>query len=262
MRTAPVPLLGLRFAPLGVAAAVDWIAARGPALFGYEAPFGYVVTPNADHLVRLHRRPELRAVYTGAALCVLDSRVVAAAARLLGVPAPPVCPGSDMAAWLLRWHVRPGERITIIGLRPALLPALVARFGLTAPAHCDPPMGFWRDPAALQAVVAFVRAHPARLVFLAVGSPGQEILAQAIAADWRAVGTGLCVGAALDFLAGGARRAPRWMQAMGLEWLHRLAREPRRLWRRYLLDDPLVFWLLWRARGGQRSGQRGQNLRI
>ena len=213
--------------------------------------FGYVVTPNADHYVRLHRQPGLRALYDGAALCVLDSRVVAWVGTLFGLAVPAVCPGSDLAAEILARHVRPGERIAIVGLRAVYLPILVDRFGLAPAAHCDPPMGFWRDPAALSAVVDFVRTHPARLVFLAVGSPGQEILAQAIAADGRAMGTGLCVGAALDFLAGGARRAPGWMRRCGLEWLHRLVGEPGRLWRRYLLDDPLIIWLLWRARRRQ-----------
>lgn len=254
MTVRRIALLGLDFAALDVMGTALWIAARD------GTKFGYVVTPNADHLVRLHRQPALRPVYAEAALCVLDSRVVVGVGRVLGMAVPRACPGSDVAEMLLRRYRRAGERVTIIGLRPALLPALVARFGLAAPAHCDPPMGFWHDPAALRAVVDFVRVHPARLVFLAVGSPGQEILARAIAMDGRAVGTGICVGAALDFLAGGARRAPRWMQLAGLEWLHRLLREPGRLWRRYLLDDPLVFWLLWRERVF-RPGQYGKDFR-
>jgi len=230
---------------MDVVAAARWVDMRdGDA-------FGFVVTPNADHFVRLHRQPELRALYDGAALCVLDSRVVASVGKLFGLTVPAVCPGSDLAAEILARHVRAGELVTIIGLREAYLPALARRFGLASVAHCDPPMGFWRDPAALGAVVDFVCTHPARLVFLAVGSPGQEILARAIAADGHAMGTGLCVGAALDFLAGATRRAPGWMRRCGLEWLHRLVGEPKRLWRRYLLDDPLVVWLLWRARRGQ-----------
>lgn len=61
-------------------------------------------------------------------------------------------------------------------------------------------------------------------------------------------GVGLCVGASLDFLGGKARRAPRWMQRVRLEWLHRLAQEPRRMWRRYLVEGPkvLVLWQRWR----------------
>jgi UDP-N-acetyl-D-mannosaminuronic acid transferase (WecB/TagA/CpsF family) len=130
----------------------------------------------------------------------------------------------------------------------ARVEALMAREGLAKPYHHNPPIGFEKDPIAFRTAVAFVEAHPARFVFLAVGSPRQEILAAAIKARGRASGTGLCVGASLDFLSGGARRAPLWMQRGGLEWLHRLAGEPRRLARRYLLDDPAVFKLLIRER--------------
>jgi exopolysaccharide biosynthesis WecB/TagA/CpsF family protein len=239
MRT--LRLLGLDFACLDVVAAAAAIAGR-PA----DAPFAYVVTPNADHLVRLDGDAALRAVYQGAALRLLDSRVVAACARLLRVAVPPVAPGSDLTAHLLTHHLHLNERITIIGLSPAWLPALIARLGLAPPAHYDPPMGFEHDPAAFAAAVHFVRTHPARLVFLAVGSPRQERLAAAIAAAGGATGTGLCIGASLAFLAGTRRRAPPAMQRLGLEWLFRLAADPRRLARRYLIDSPKVLTLLWR----------------
>jgi exopolysaccharide biosynthesis WecB/TagA/CpsF family protein len=241
--TAPVPLLGLRFADLTVAAAAARIAER-PAY----APFGYIVTPNADHLVRLSRDPGLHTIYRNAALRLLDSRVVAGLARLFGLPAPRVVPGSDLTAHLLAHHLRPGERITIVGLSPVWLPALMARCRLTAPAHYDPPMGFEHDPAAFAAAVAFVRTHPARFVFLAVGSPRQERLAAAIGAAGDATGTGLCIGASLEFLAGARSRAPRFMRLIGLEWLFRLAIDPRRLFRRYLIDSPVVIALLLKQR--------------
>jgi N-acetylglucosaminyldiphosphoundecaprenol N-acetyl-beta-D-mannosaminyltransferase len=236
-------LLGLDFADLTATTSASRIAER-PA----GAPFGYVVTPNADHLVRLSRDPRLRAIYRHAAFCLLDSRVVAGLSRVLGLPAPAVAPGSDLTEALLSHHLRPGERITIVGLSPVWLPVLVARFGLAPPAHYDPPMGFDRDPAALSAAVAFVRAHPARFVFLAVGSPRQEYLAAAIAAAGDATGTGLCIGASLEYLTGACRRAPLPMQRMGLEWLFRLIRDPRRLARRYLIESPVVIGLLARQR--------------
>jgi N-acetylglucosaminyldiphosphoundecaprenol N-acetyl-beta-D-mannosaminyltransferase len=239
--TRTLPFLGLDFACLDIAAAAAAIAARPT-----EAPFAYVVTPNADHLVRLDGDVALRAVHRGAALCLLDSRVVAAGARLLGLAVPPVVPGSDLTARLLTQHLRPGERITVVGLSPAWLPALVARLGLAPPAHYDPPLGFDRDPAAFAAAVDFVRTHPARLVFLAVGSPRQERLAAAIATAGDATGTGLCIGASLEFLAGARRRAPLVLQRLGLEWLFRLAAEPRRMARRYLINSPRIVTLLWR----------------
>jgi N-acetylglucosaminyldiphosphoundecaprenol N-acetyl-beta-D-mannosaminyltransferase len=238
-----ISLLGLEFADLDVEAAANWLARR-PA----TAPFGYVTTPNADHLVRLHRRPGLAPLYRDALMCLLDSRVVAGVARLAGLPVPHVAPGSDLTASLLARHVAAGERITIVGLRPEWLPALVARCGIAPPAHYNPPMGFENDASALHATVEFVLTHPARFVFLAVGSPRQEILAAAIAATRRATGVGLCIGASLEFLAGAAQRAPVWVQHASLEWLYRLGKNPRRLARRYLRDCPLVFPMLLHER--------------
>jgi N-acetylglucosaminyldiphosphoundecaprenol N-acetyl-beta-D-mannosaminyltransferase len=241
-----VSLLGLDFADIDAIGAAAVIAERPDG-----APFRYVVTPNADHLVRLERQPELMTIYRDALLRLMDSRIVARAAQVLGLSTPSVATGSDVAARLLGYHVRPGERVTIVGLRPEFVPMLVDRCGIAPPAHHDPAMGFARNPAALQEAVAFVVANPARLVFLALGSPGQEILAAAIQATGQAVGTGLCAGASLDFLAGAAQRAPLLMQRAGLEWLHRMANDPGRLARRYLHDDPPVFGMLMRERLAQ-----------
>ena len=235
-----VSLLGFDFADLDAHEAASLIATR-PA----EASFAFVVTPNADHLVRLSRDSMLVPLYRAAWLRLLDSRVVAGLCRLTGQPAPKVATGSDLTALLLERHLRPGERVTIVGLNPAYLSALTRRLGLTSPAHYDPPMGFDRDPEAFAATVAFVLAHPSRFVFLAVGSPRQERLAAALAAAG-ATGTGLCIGASLAFLAGVERRAPVWMREHGLEWAFRLAQNPRRLGRRYLLDCPRVVPLLLR----------------
>lgn len=251
-----VRLLGLDFADLDVTEAAARIAAR-PA----EAPFGYVVTPNADHLVRIAREPRLRALYRGASLCLLDSRVVRRAARTLALPAPRVATGSDLTARLLRHHVLPDERITLIGLDRRHVPALVAACDIATPWHYNPPMGFERNPRELRRTVDFVLSHPARFTFFAVGSPRQERLAAAIAATGRATGTGLCVGASIEFLAGVQHRAPSWLQQAGLEWLHRLATDPARLGRRYLLDNPPIFALLLRERlglGREPSGVAGQ----
>jgi exopolysaccharide biosynthesis WecB/TagA/CpsF family protein len=179
-------------------------------------------------------------------LRLLDSRVVAGMGGVIGLPMPPVVTGSDLTEALLLALMR--ERVTIIGLAPEWLPALVKRYGIPRPAHHNPPPGFEHDPAAFAAAVQFAVSHPARITFLAVGSPRQERLAAAIAASGQATGIGLCVGASLEFLAGGRRRAPVWMRRTGFEWLHRLLTNPRRLARRYLLDSPAIIPLLLRER--------------
>ncbi len=236
-----IRLLGLDFADLDTAQAAAWLAQR-PC----RAPFGYVVTPNADHLVRLRRSPALVSLYEQALLRLLDSRVVARLAMGLGLATPRVVPGSDLTTLILRRHLHAGERLTIIGLHPSHLLALIHKTGIAPPAHHNPPSGFERDPRALREAVDFALANPARFTLLAVGSPRQEILAAAIQATGKATGTGLCIGASLDFLSGAAARAPRWMQQAGLEWLHRLASNPRRMARRYLRSSPQILPLLIR----------------
>ena len=236
-------LLGLDFSNLDLAQTLDWLAAR-PA----NAPFGYVVTPNADHLVRIGRRPELLPLYQAAMLRLLDSRVVARAAGSMGLVPPAVVPGSDLTAALIGQVIDPADPITILGMPADSVEALARRWGLQRIAHHNPPMGFERDPAAIAAAIRFIEDHPARFTFLAVGSPRQCMVAHAVVQRGRATGTGLCIGASLLFLSGDEARAPQMVQQAGLEWAWRLVQDPRRLARRYLVDSPEVIRMLWRER--------------
>ncbi len=213
------------------------------------APFRFVVTPNVDHLVRLEREPELARLYAQADLSVCDSRVLQALGRFGNTPMD-ATPGADLAAALFETEIDPNETVTIIGSNDAQVAALKAKFGLTDVRCHQPPFGLKSKPDAIAACAAFVAANPSRFVFLCVGSPQQELVAEACANRGDCVGWGLCVGASLDFLTGEVARAPKWMRALGAEWLHRLASEPARLWRRYLVDGPKIFvlWLVWRHR--------------
>ncbi|MDO9708241.1 WecB/TagA/CpsF family glycosyltransferase [Paracraurococcus lichenis] len=234
-----LPLFGLDFANLPLPAVVNWLAAR-PA----GARFGYVVTPNADHLARMQRMPEMRQLYTAAMLRLLDSRVAAGAARLAGLPVPAVLPGSDLTAFIVRRILRPEEPVTILGMTEEAVAALAERCGLRNIAHYNPPMGFDQDPAEMERAIRFIEDNPARFHFLAVGSPRQCRVANAVARRGRATGTGLCIGASLLFLSGHERRAPLALQRAGLEWAWRLAQDPQRLARRYLMDSPRMFLLI------------------
>lgn len=203
-------------------------------------PFTYIVTPNVDHVVRNWRdRGQLAEIYEDAELSLCDSRIVSLIGRLSGVSLP-VVTGSDLTSILLEYTIDPQERITVIGGSEQVVARLARRYGLQDIRHFNPPMGFIRDPAAVQETAQFVERNPSRFVFLAVGSPQQEILARTIKQRGQAVGIGMCVGASLLFLTGDLQRAPVWMQRARLEWLHRLAQEPKRMWRRYLYDAPKI----------------------
>lgn len=239
VNAAPVRLLGIAFDNLSLEEVVARLLARAEG-----AGFGYVVTPNVDHIERLGRIAALGPVYRGAMLCLLDSRLLQICARRLGRRAPSVVTGADLTGALLARLE--GRRVAVVGMSGPGFAALAARYRGVGFVHHAPPMGLLHDVPAMLAARDFVREAGAAFTFLAVGSPVQEVLAYAIAAQGGAVGVGLCVGAALEFCAGTARRAPLWMRRAGLEWLYRLAREPGRLAGRYLLSDPKVLWRLLR----------------
>lgn len=244
------PFLGVTYDPLTLDEALAAVVARG-----LEAPFAAVVTPNADHLVRIaNSGGEIARAYEDAWLCLNDSRVVGFIARLMGVRLPTV-PGADLVRDLFDGpHLDPDWPILLVGGRPQTFALFVEKYGLRQAVHHDAPMGLLHDRAKFDATVTFVEAHPARFVLLAVGSPQQELLAQALKRRARATGTGLCIGAAVDFLVYPKRRAPAWISRIGLEWLFRLLCEPRRLWRRYLVNSPqlLRLWIReWRGRKGR-----------
>jgi exopolysaccharide biosynthesis WecB/TagA/CpsF family protein len=218
------------------------------AAFGCRR-YGYVVTPNVDHLVRYCDDPAFRTLYYSAEYVLLDSRVVAMAMRLLTGVQLRVCPGSDLTADLLGRVASPTDRIILIGGNAWQANQIAATYGLTDVHHHNPPMGFIHDAEATENCLRFIEARsPFRFCFLAVGSPQQEVLAQLLLARDRARGLALCVGAALNFITGAEQRAPGWMRGLALEWLYRLVRDPRRLARRYLVRGPRIFGYLLQRR--------------
>lgn len=216
--------------------------------FGQDR-FGYVVTPNVDHLIRYYEDPTFRAQYRAADFILMDSRFAANLVRLLKGVHLPVCTGSDLTAGLLQHVVRPADRIVMIGGSDEQAQQITAKFGLTNLRHYNPPMGFINDPLQVEECLKFAETmSPFRFCFLAVGSPQQETLAQALRARGIARGLALCVGASLNFITGHERRAPVWMQKVALEWLFRLLQNPKRLARRYLVRGPRIFGHLRRSR--------------
>lgn len=217
------------------------------ARFG-SSRFGFVVTPNVDHMIRCHEDEAFQARYASADFALLDSRFAAQLLRLTKGLRLPVCTGSDLTEALFRRVISPEDRIVIIGGSAAQAGGIAAKYGLRNVRHHNPPMGFILDQKAVEDCLAFIEASsPFRFCFLAVGSPQQELVAAALRQRGRARGLALCIGASLNFLTGEERRAPPWMQRLSLEWLYRLARNPRRLWVRYLVRGPRIFGHLRQA---------------
>ena len=211
--------------------------------------YGYVVTPNVDHVIRLHRDPALRPIWQEADICVCDSQILRVLARLRGIRLPLVR-GSDLCASLFQGILAPGDRVAVVGSSQSCIEALREQFPNIEVVHHEAPMGLRTDPAARRFAADFVARSKARFALIAVGSPQQEMIAREVRDLGGSTGFALCIGAGLDFVTGKQTRAPRALQAVGLEWAHRLATNPRRLWKRYLVDGARIvpIYLSWRPR--------------
>jgi exopolysaccharide biosynthesis WecB/TagA/CpsF family protein len=218
---------------------------RVAADFGGDK-FGFVVTPNVDHLIRYHEDPGFRALYADASYVLLDSRFLSHLFRFIKNRRISVCTGSDLTARLFESVIDSNDQILLIGGSEAQAQMLAERYRLNRLRHHNPPMNFISNPAEVERCVQFVEAHsPFRFCFLAVGAPQQELLAQLLKSRGNSKGLALCIGASINFLTGLETRAPLWMQKIGFEWLFRLLNDPQRLAKRYVLRGPRVFSLLW-----------------
>jgi len=201
-----------------------------------------VVTPNIDHLVRLdHAEPAFRQMYAGADFIFADGMPVVWASKMLGKPLPARVTGADLFVSLCQSAVQHQLKVLVVGGMPGTEDELRARFaqyypGLQLDIFC-PSMRF--EPTGAEGDIAAERARAwgADIIFVCVGMPKQERWAFHHAPQLTH-GVVLCVGAALEFALGYKKRAPGWMQRSGTEWLWRLGSDPKRLWRRYLVEDP------------------------
>jgi len=211
-------------------------------ILSWDGGFRYVVTPNVVHMVGIcERRDELAPIYDAAHISLCDSRVLAHLARLSGIRLQAL-PGSDLTEALLKRADERKDLIKIIGSTPEEIRNLERRLPNVRIACHSPPFGFMQSEEEVDKCLSFVAEHPGHVTLIAVGSPNQERLAQLIKERGNACGTGLCIGAAVDFLTGRQRRAPLWMQRLSLEWLYRLCSDPRRLASRYLIQCPKIFF--------------------
>lgn len=200
---------------------------------------GWVVTVNLDHMRRLLHDAEYARLCQGASLMVADGMPLIWASRIQGTPLPERVAGSDLVSSLSEAAAREGRTVYLLGGAPgtavAAASCLQERYaGMKVVGTDCPPLGFEDSPDRMRGIET--RLYDARpdIVYVGLGSPKQEglicRLRGSLPCAWW-----LGVGVSFSFLSGSIRRAPSWMQRSGLEWLHRLAQEPRRLCKRYLV---------------------------
>jgi N-acetylglucosaminyldiphosphoundecaprenol N-acetyl-beta-D-mannosaminyltransferase len=205
-------------------------------------PHQHVVV-NVDKLVKASRDDDLRRIINDCALVNVDGMPVVWASRLLGKPLKERVAGIDLFEALMQRAARKGWRVFLLGAREEVVARVRATYenkyrGLTIAGHRN---GYW-TAAEEEGVAAEVAASRADLLFVAISSPKKEQFLGTYQARMR-VPFAMGVGGSFDVAAGLVRRAPRWMQQAGLEWFFRFLQEPRRMFRRYFIDDMAFLWL-------------------
>ena len=211
---------------------------------------GVVFTPNIDHVMKLQKDPSFYHIYHQADYRVCDSQLLMLAAQFLGKPLKEKISGSDLFPAFYQ-HYQYDENIKIFLLGGAEGAAEMAHQKINAKVgreiiidfYC-PPFGFEKDEAECAKIIQRINNSGATVLAVGVGAPKQEKWINKYKSCLNNIKTFLAIGATIEFEADYRSRAPKWISQVGLEWLYRLIQEPKRLWKRYLLEDMPFFYLI------------------
>lgn len=207
----------------------------------------YVVTPNVDHIVQLERGGELCEVYKNADLILTDGKPLIWISKWYGMPIKEKISGSDLFPQLCALAAEKGYRMYFLGAAEGVAAKaavnLMKRFpGLHVVGTYSPPFGFEKDEAEMEKIKRQIKEAAPHVLIVGLGCPKQELFILHHK-DELGVPLSLGLGASLDFEAGNIKRAPKWMADRGLEWLFRITQDPKRMAKRYLVDDRKIVGL-------------------
>lgn len=209
---------------------------------------GVLVTPNLDHLIKLQKDKEFYEVYQKAEWVVCDSRILYFLSKLLKRSFPEAIPGSSFFTAFYEHHRDDVDcKIFLLGAREGIAKKAMERINqrmereIVVGAH-SPSFGFEKNEEECEELVRIVNESGANIVLVGVGAPKQEKWIMRWKEKMPGVKLWMALGATIDFEAGTLQRAPLFYRKIGMEWLYRFFKEPKRLFRRYFVDDTKFFW--------------------
>lgn len=219
---------------------------------------GVLFTPNVDHLVKLESDEEFRRCYDRADWVVCDSRILYFCSKLLKRSLPETIPGSSFFPAFYRYHRdNPDCRIFLLGAAPGVAIRAMERINagmgrrIVVGAH-SPSYGFEKNEEENRQIYDIINRSGANVVLVGVGSSKQEKWIMNHKDRMPGVDIWMALGATIDFEAGNIRRAPKILQKLCLEWFYRFCMEPKRLFRRYFIDDVKFFYYFMQQLLGRR----------
>lgn len=216
----------------------------------------YVVTPNVDHIVQLETNKELQDVYANASLILTDGKPLLWIAKWYGTPIKEKISGSDLFPLLCDMAAKKGYSMFFLGAAEGVAAKaadnLMNKYkGLQVIGTYSPPYGFENDSSEMNKIDAMIKKARPDILIVGLGCPKQE---KFIYNNYKKLGVpiSLGLGASFVFEAGNIKRAPKWMANHGLEWLFRITQDPKRLMKRYLINDMKIFKLAVKYRSPQK----------
>ena len=212
-----------------------------------ENKSAYVVTPNVDHIVQLETNRELQEVYKNAALILTDGKPLLWIANWYGTPIKEKISGSDLFPLLCNMAAAKGYKMFFLGAAEGVAKRAAENLtmkykGLQVVGTYSPPFGFENNKNEMDKIKNMIKASKPDILIVWLGCPKQEKFMYHHCKEL-GVPISFGVGASFDFEAGNIKRAPRWMANHGLEWLFRITQDPKRMAKRYLVDDRKILGL-------------------
>lgn len=201
----------------------------------------YVVTPNVDHIVKLESDKEFQDVYKNADLILTDGMPLIWISKIKGNPIKEKISGSDFFPKLCERAARKGYSIFLLGAAEGVAAKAANNLnekyeGLNIVGTYSPSYGFEKKDDEIKEIIEIINEIKPDILAVGLGAPKQEKFLYKYKNELN-VPISLAIGASIDFEAGNINRAPKWMQNWGLEWLYRLCKEPKRMFKRYIVDD-------------------------
>lgn len=210
---------------------------------------GVLVTPNSDDIMKHQRDEEFHHMASQAEFSVCDSKIVLLLAKIRGLKLKEAIPGSSFFPKYCDYHAKDENcKIFLLGAKEGVadkaMKIINARIGREIiVGSYSPSFGFEKRPEECEKICQILRDSGANSVLVGLGNPKQTKFIYYYKDKVPSVDVWMALGATIDFEAGNVKRAPEIFQKLAIEWLYRLLLEPKRLWKRYLIEDTPIFWL-------------------
>lgn len=212
--------------------------------------YSHVITPNVDQIVRIEYDEKFREICNHAELLLVDGHPLMWLGKIYGMPFKEKICGSDLVPQLCKVAADKGHSIFLLGAAPGVAQIAAEKLqtsypGLKVAGTYSPPIGFENNKEELENINRILLNSGADMLFVGMGVPKQDIFIYENMESYK-IPVSFSIGGTIDFIAGRQKRAPKWVNMIGMEWFYRFIHNPRRMFRRYFVDDMKIFRLAWK----------------